>query len=107
MLHIDKLPIEPGEKIEHRTASQVGIDSHLAGQVSDARPRLKPFCLAIVPEDESSAAVGPQQVKQYADGGGLAGPVQSEKAEYFPLNHIKGQIAQGRKAPVAFRNSLD
>ena len=41
----------------------------------------RPSVLAIVPQDEGVAAIGPQQIEQDANGGGLAGAVQAEKSE--------------------------
>jgi hypothetical protein len=104
---IDGPATKSGEEIEHFEAGEIGINAHLAGEVSDIGPCVQPLALAIVSEDEGVAGGWTEEVEENADGGGFAGAVESEKAEDLAGSDVEVQIVYGYQFAILLAKTPD
>jgi len=70
-------------------------------------PRRKPIGLAVMPEDRSPPAGGPQQVEQHPNAGSLARAVQPEEAQDLALGHLQPQVRYRSETAVSLRKSVE
>src|SRR4029077_6726922 len=101
------MTVQPRQQIEHFATGQIGVNSHLAGQVPDVQPRPQSVALAIVSQDGCASAVGPQQGQQNAGSRVFDAAVQGEESEDLPLLDAQAQVVDGENIPVPLGQSAN
>jgi hypothetical protein len=91
-----------GDELQDLAAAQVVVEDGRIGQIADAAFDFGGIGMAIEAVDQYPSAAGHQYAHHHADGGGLAGAVGAEEAEYFAAAYGAASAAGRRGTAVVF-----
>ena len=101
---IDERPIHPpsqrAEEAQVLPAGEPAVQSQLAGDVADATARLDALRARVQTEQVRRTGARPDEVQQYADGGRLAGPIGTQKAEDLAHAHLQVEVGHAALGAV-------
>ena len=95
-------PVDASEKLDVLPHLQVGIEGELLAHVADVPLDLLLLVDDAVPRDIALSGCRTAQSAENAHRRGLAGPVRTQKTEYLPLAHFKGDVIHRGEIPELF-----
>jgi hypothetical protein len=93
-----------GEVGEELPGSQTVVQGKVAGQIADSAPDGHALASGVETEQADAPGVGPDQVQQQADRGGLSGAVWPEEPEDLTSLHVESDVVDAASASVVLRH---
>ena len=91
-----------GDEIEEALHGHFRVAGRTFREVADQPLRLQRAVADVEAEDARGAGAGRQEAGEHLHGGGLAGAVRTEEAQYLPRLHLEGQVVHRHPRAEAF-----